>query len=547
MSKFKFLISVLIVSALFIGAGCGGSSSRHYPGSITIPITSNDVVISNDVPVDENNGDENNNVNDDVTNENENNNVSNDVTDNNENNTVSNDVNNDDNNTTSNDVNNGGGGSSEQSNDDNDTTLIFDSSSYTTGTVNGVSYRLYSDIVYVENPVNETYQQMDIYIPETYLSSGTMGTNNYTKDTAPIFMPNSVGGYMKGNKSGLRGDSQAVAVALSHGCVVAAPALRGRDLDSGGKAPACIVDYKAAVRYLKYNKQKGYLPAGNTDRIISSGTSAGGAISSLLGATGNSSDYDEYLDELGAVNASDDIYASMCYCPITNLDNADMAYEWVFASSSSSVSTYLKSAFTDYVNNLGLKSGDTELTLDSNGNGTFEDYIKNVYMSAAQKALNAGTSVNVSWLTIENGTVTNMDLSSYGSSRGKNQIPAFDRFSNDSAENNEFGTDEITNQHFTDYSHQNSTAGGSKADESIIKIMNPMNYIGKADNAKYWRIRHGSNDKDTSMAVPAILALALENNNCTVDFAAAWGEGHGGYYDSDEVEALFDWIDEICK
>ena len=74
--------------------------------------------------------------------------------------------------------------------------------------------------------------------------------------------------------------------------------------------------------------------------------------------------------------------------------------------------------------------------------------------------------------------------------------------------------------------------------------MNPMNYIGTADTAKYWRIRHGTEDRDTSIAVPALLGLVLEKNGRTVDFEPAQGERHGGDYDLDE---LFDWIDSICK
>ncbi|WP_369683180.1 hypothetical protein [Selenomonas ruminantium] len=89
-----------------------------------------------------------------------------------------------------------------------------------------------------------------------------------------------------------------------------------------------MVDYKAAVRYLRHNKKR--LPAGDTEKIISNGTSAGGALSALLGATGNAKDYEPYLKEIGAADERDDIFASSDYCPITNLDHADMAYEWMF-------------------------------------------------------------------------------------------------------------------------------------------------------------------------------------------------------------------------
>ena len=240
-------------------------------------------------------------------------------------------------------------GSNDTSTDNNNSSLVFDSTNYSSGTVSGTSYRAYTNIVYVANPVNESYQQLSIYIPEGYFSGSPI--NGYTASTAPIFMPNEVGGYMSGGTSS-PSHSTAIASALANGLVVVSPALRGRDTDYG-TAPACIVDYKAAVRYLRKNKAN--LPAGNTDRIISSGTSAGGAILALLGATGNSSDYDTWLNELGAANASDDIYASMCYCPITNLDNADSAYEWTFGGSvSSTYSSELAANFITYLNGLNL-------------------------------------------------------------------------------------------------------------------------------------------------------------------------------------------------
>jgi len=100
---------------------------------------------------------------------------------------------------------------------------------------------------------------------------------------------------------------------------------RGRDNKAAdgtyyGKAPAAIVDLKAAVRYLRHNK--GVMP-GNTDKIISVGCSAGGALSALLGASGNSPLYDSYFKEIGAADAADHIFASACYSPITDLEHAD--------------------------------------------------------------------------------------------------------------------------------------------------------------------------------------------------------------------------------
>ena len=52
------------------------------------------------------------------------------------------------------------------------------------------------------------------------------------------------------------------------------------------------------------------------------------------------------------------------------------------------------------------------------------------------------------------------------------------------------------------------------ADAYTVKLMNPMSFIGKknAHLPKYWRIRHGAKDSDTSAAISLILATALKNH-----------------------------------
>ncbi len=476
--------------------------------------------------------------------------------------------------------------------------------------VNGqaINFRAYENRVYVTKPVDVEYEKMNIYIPEAYFENQTI--NGYTAKTAPIFMPNEVGGYMPGeagepSEESRHGGPNAALIALSKGYVVAAPAVRGRTLQAAdgsytGKAPALIVDYKAAVRYLRYNKDT--LPAGDTEKIISNGTSAGGALSALLGATGNSKDYEPYLKDIGAANQRDDIFASSDYCPITNLEHADMAYEWVFngvndyhqhkmgpmpalgqkmgamampggrpmdhfkmnrpdnapSEVTESVkmsdvqiqaSEELKSLFPGYVNQLALKDKAGKLlTLDENGNGSFKTYLESFYMVSAQSALDKGEDLSgLSWLKIENGKVVGMDLAEYAiyATRMKG-TPAFDTLDNSSPENNEFGTKAINSQHFTDFSMKNSTTSATLADVNVVKLMNPMNYINNrtAQPAKYWRIRHGAIDRDTSLAIPAILATKLMNSGYDVDFASPWNRGHDGDYDLAE---LFAWMDRICK
>ena len=420
--------------------------------------------------------------------------------------------------------------------------LSFDTLIYNTGTVNGVAYRAYNNRVYVSNPVSADYQSLSVYIPEPYFSSRPV--NGYMPDTAPIFIPNNSSGYMA---AGIMtpSDTNIIGLALSRGLVVVSPALRGRNI-TGGTAPAAIVDYKAAVRYLRANKSR--LPAGNTDKIISCGVSSGGALSAILGASGNHGDYEYWLYELGAAEENDNIYAAVCYCPVTNLENADSAYEWTFGGSKyGEDSAYLAEEFSYYVNGLSLTKNDTALEIydmndpDYDEYQTFLAYINGLYADAAQNAIDSGTVISADWVKVSGNTVISADMRKYAESFSVRQkgVPAFDKFDLSSAENALFGY-----THFTSYSSENSTAGGEMADTAAISAMNPMEYIGFSDTAKFWRIRHGVNDRDITLTIPAILALSLENSGCTVDFSAVWGQGHGGYYDTAE---LFDWIDSICK
>ncbi len=450
--------------------------------------------------------------------------------------------------------------------------LVFNNANYTVKTLTlgdqTITYRAYENIVYVSNPVDTKYEILNFFVPESYYKGETIG--NYNARTAPIFFPNKVGGYNPG-APGIpdvqkNGSANEMFVALTKGYVVAAPGARGRTLQDEnkmytGKAPACIVDLKAAVRYLRYNDE---IMPGSAEKIVSSGTSAGGALSSLIGVTGNNADYEPYLDAIGAADERDDVFAANSYCPITNLDNADTAYEWLFngintftwgtrtgdlTADEIRISGELKALFPAYLNGLGLKMADGKaLTLDANGDGTFKDYVKSFVIASAQKALKGGTDLSgLTWITIKDGTVTDIDFDKFiaYATRMKNP-PAFDSLALKSFENNLFGTATIDNQHFSKYARDNSTADGTLADGTIVKMLNPMNYIGAegTTTAQYWRIRHGAVDRDTSLAIPVILATKLQNEGFDVDFAMPWGQGHGGNYD---LEELFDWSDSLCN
>ena len=122
---------------------------------------------------------------------------------------------------------------------------------------------------------------------------------------------------------------------VSQGLIYAFAGCRGRynpGLDFIEGAPWAVTDLKSAIRYLRLNKD---LIPGDTDKIYTFGMSGGGAQSCLMGVTGNSELYDAYLKDNGAAMTDakgnplgDNVKGSQCWCPITNLDTADAAYEW---------------------------------------------------------------------------------------------------------------------------------------------------------------------------------------------------------------------------
>ena len=477
-------------------------------------------------------------------------------------------------------------------------TLTFDINNYEsmTGTVDNkeIKYRAFEYIPYVSNPIDIDQQYINIYIPEEYFNNGTV--NGYNTQTAPIFMPNNVGGYMPSQPMAPKVENNkpnSALYALSRGYVVASPATRGRtnkasDGNFIGKAPAVIVDLQAATAYLHANDAT--MP-GNAKRIITNGTSAGGAVSLLQGATGNTSDYQPYLQALGAATASTDVYASSAYAPITNLDAADMAYEWSYNGITSfnkvtmgqgelpqanvggapapiqrnvqrvnltnddvAYSDLLKSHFPDYVNNLQLRDRTgVILKLDKKGNGTFKQYVKSFIIDAANKAKSNGADLSrYSFLLLDKNTglVKDIDWDAYNSFTSRSKAPgAFDSRANDSGENSLFGTSTSDTNHFTITAALHDTTPNNDVyveNAKIVTMMNPMNYLGSpsATNAKYYRIRYGTGDSNTSVAIPLIVGTRAQNLGYSVDMATPFGVDHAGDYD---LQDLFNWMDSIVK
>ena len=264
---------------------------------------------------------------------------------------------------------------------------------------------------------------MKIYIPM-----------NAAEDS-PIFMPLSTGAYrhvilnepLDVDESNINesswgtqgtGGMHAASVLLSRGYVIVSAAARGRntttvtggELNAVGTAPGCVTDLKAAIRYLKYNDE---VMPGDADRIIVTGTSGGGAMTSILGTSGNSRYYTPYLEEIGAAMTmpdgktavTDDIFAAAAYCPITDLDNANNAYEWLFYGADvpnregeqGILGAEMARLFVKYINGLGFDpDGDGKaLSLDEDSlTGSYKEYLFAAYAEGLTNYMKAQGYVN---------------------------------------------------------------------------------------------------------------------------------------------------------
>lgn len=256
-------------------------------------------------------------------------------------------------------------------------------------------------ISYVANKASDN-QTLSIFVPEEYLSAtdngdgtytATLNTDakvgNYTSKTAPVVIPINTPGYS--SMAALTDYSNEAATYTKEGFIYVSAGLRGRD--SG--APAGVTDAKAAIRYLRYNNEL----VGSNNSVYVYGMSGGGAQSAILGASGDSELYTPYLKELGAVEGvSDAVDGVMAWCPVTNLDYANEAYEWNMGSArenlsedSQKLSDGLATEFANYINKLNLKDGNgniLNLSESSSGiyqSGSYYDYIKSTIEDSLNK------------------------------------------------------------------------------------------------------------------------------------------------------------------
>lgn len=415
-----------------------------------------------------------------------------------------------------------------------------------------VNYTAYERLYYVTEVADSTYQFLNVYVPEG------------ATQRSPIFFRTYVGAFMA-SAAGAPRPGDASGRALAEGCVVVIPGSRGHnsqvDGRFNGRAPAGLLDLKAAVRYLRLFDS---VMPGSAERIITDGTSAGGAMSALLGATGNDPVYEPLLDAMGAARQQDHVFASVCYCPIIDIDHADMAYEWLFRQTDSrlagsdeqkAVAARLADAYPAYLAGLDLRKPDGSV-LDG---GNMMDYLREILTASAQKAKDAGAVISPELGFSYGGApagrgeyLTDLDMTAYlnyvvGRTPLKG-VPSFDSKdvlgSRPSPENSEFGDETGSSVNFTAAS---AAYNGRQLDPGVAErvfMMNPMNFVGRAgaDNAPHWYIRHGALDRDTAFPIPVIFATRLQNEGLDVDFDLAWNRPHSGDYALGE---LFAWVHRI--
>ena len=307
---------------------------------------------------------------------------------------------------------------------------------------------------YVKYPNRPQDQLINIYVPENatkqspvmfYVNNGGWIANSYPDRTL-----------VDGND--YDGTYDKIGVALKEGYVVVSYGCRSRadepvDGHYLGHSPATMTDTKAAIRYLRHNRR--FIPAGDVDKIFITGTSGGGALSTVIAASGNSPDYLPSLYEIGAAGVEldkdgnywskpgcgDNVLGVIGYCPITDLGHACAAYEWLYGDtrrimyvtgemkypgvdedSVISASAALAEDYVEYVDALGLKDNDGNALTSAN----LKDYIAGLMIEEIDRTIaelgqeqmlkdiakktRRGTRVNNGWLVFNEDGSYEYDL-----------------------------------------------------------------------------------------------------------------------------------------
>ncbi|PTU85654.1 esterase [Staphylococcus pasteuri] len=308
--------------------------------------------------------------------------------------------------------------------------LKIDNTKWNYDSKNKVYYQL--NISYVSHPQAKNVEKLGIYVPAAYFkgkknSNGTYTVtvnnenkvNGYSAKNAPLVYPVNTPGYAEQSAPTSYKYSN-ISKYMKAGFIYVEAGLRGRSMNIGNSsssssnksyeygAPWGVTDLKAAIRYYRFNSNE--LP-GNSEKVYTFGHSGGGAQSAIAGASGDSKTYYKYLKKIGAAMTdkkgkyiSDKIDGVMSWCPITNLDEADAAYEWQMGQYTNSnsrknktfqkaLSNDLAQSYGSYINKLNLTTNGQKLSLNKSKQGYYTEgsyakYLKKEVEESATDFLN---------------------------------------------------------------------------------------------------------------------------------------------------------------
>ena len=442
-------------------------------------------------------------------------------------------------------------------------------------------YYALENVVYCTDPVDENFQVMNIYVPANYMTEdgtgkvsmngkgifGVMGSDDSTimfmTDEAPIIFINTISGYAAGKAAKINEAMQGANAGyyyqfVEQGFVLVCVGARGRtskdaDGNVNGLAPNGLVDLKAGVRWLKYNDE--FLP-GDSNKIISIGVSAGGGMATMLGASGDSALYDPYLKEIGALDASDSVWATVPYCPITDLPFADGVAQWQYGARTDddftgALSRGLYNAYVKYAQSLGFDLGDDGVSgayyegLVAEFEDAFNDYIASGKGKGEELAAKADpTGTWLTWSEADGVKITSLKafVDNYwaGPMPINGLVPTFDVFDNSSMEGGVFGAHfswmmrEVLEELSGEYPEAAEHAAQYASDldggmSEIAALYDPIHFItdGGAALAEHWRFQIGSEDSNIAQAAAWTVYNAL-NDYADVDanYAILYGIGH---------------------
>lgn len=336
--------------------------------------------------------------------------------------------------------------------------LAIDMSAWQYDEQNDCYYQL--ELPYCLAPASEQYGTFAIFVPGAYFvgertSRGYACTiaedarvGEFTPRTAPVALPiNAI--RFGAQASPATYDYEGLARYLEAGFVYVYVGFRGRtggyesttqEYYAGG-APWAATELKAAIRCLRYNAAA--LPC-DTTRVFAFGCGGGGGYSALLGASGDASSYEPYLQSIGAAThdaqgeaLSDGIAGSASWCPLTSCGAMGAAYEWTmgqFATTetreegtwTAALSKDMTSAYASYVNDLELTDADgTVLALDriddgSYLGGTYYEYLLGLLRDAAADFLAHTTFPYASTPSVVQGPYFPGDPAIQASAMGEN-------------------------------------------------------------------------------------------------------------------------------